>query len=374
MALPTSPGYGDLILGPHEQAVRITVFHGIVDVTPPGGIPVVSGTVSAALNSRVTRSLDLQVPFEFFPHNPDDILSPFKAVLQVEVGPRSPDGTTEFFPVFTGRVYEASLGGDGAVTLRADDLAADVLAFRFEQPQSSQPGISIVQQIQQLISEAVDSPTFGTNDVTDSPCPMLTWDDDRGQALDDLAAAVKGRWYTLGDGSFVVREYPYEYITGNPVDGLIYDGELFPNQPGTIITATKTITRDATANSITVISERTDGSDPIVARRRDVDSGSPTVFGGPFGKVSQILKPQTPITAAEADALAARQLSSSLALTEQWYLTINTYHYLEPGDIVFIEYRGVNSVQIIDSWTMSLTTSATMSMQTRAAFVRTASE
>lgn len=361
MVLPISSAYNAVVKGPHEQVTRIRVFHGSTEVTPVGGLPIVDGSVSAALTGRVTRNLDLQVPFEFFPHNPTDLLSPYRATVMVESGPRYLDGTTELFPLFTGRIYEATLGGDGSVSLRADDLAADVLAFRFEQPQSSQPNVSIVQQMQSLISEAVNGPVFGSNNVDDTTCPPLIWDDDRGRALDDLAAALSARWYTLGNGQFVIREYPY--ITGTVVAFLV-DGTASDEQ-GLIINANKTITRDATANSITVISERMDGSEPVIARRRDIATGSPTMFGGLFGKVSQILKPQTPLSGTEADALARQQLAASLALTEQWTLETPAFHFLEPGDTIRIRYRGIETVQVIDSWRIGLTPSSTMSMTTR---------
>jgi hypothetical protein len=361
MVLPISSAYNAVVKGPHELVTRIRVFHGSTEVTPVGGVPIVDGSVTAALSSRVTRSLDLQVPFEFFPHNPTDLLSPYRATVMVESGPQYLDGTSELFPLFTGRIYEATLAGDGAVTLRADDLAADVLAFRFEQPQRSQTSVSIIQQMQSLISEAVSGATFGSNDVDDTGCPDLVWDDDRGKALDELASALGARWYTLGDGRFVVREFPY--ITGTVVAFLV-DGTASDGQ-GIIISANKTITRDATANSITVVSERMDGSTPIIARRRDIATGSPTQFGGLFGKVSQILKPQTPLTATEADALAKQQLAASLALTEQWTLEVPALHFLEPGDTIRIRYRDVESVQVIDSWSIGLTPANTMSISTR---------
>lgn len=370
MALPISSMYNDIIKGPHEQVTRIRVFHGPTEVTPAGGVPIIDGSVSASLSSRVSRTLDLAVPFEFYPHNPTDLLSPYRATVQVESGPRYLDGTSELFPLFTGRIYEATLAGDGTVSLRADDLAADVLAFRFEQPQNSQPFTSIVQQIQALISEAVNGATFGPNDVDDTVCPTITWDEDRGQALDDLAAALKARWYALGDGRFVIREYPY--LTSTPVAFLV-DGTASDRQ-GLIISASKTITRDSTANSVTVVSERMDGTTPVVARRRDASSSSPTQFGGLFGKVSQIIKVQTPLTAVEADALARRQLASSLALTEQWQLETPLIHFLEPGDTIRIRYREIETVQVIDSWNIPLTTNGTMSFVTRSSVPEPVSE
>lgn len=363
MALPISGSYNDVLLGPHEIVTRVRVFNGTTEVTPPDGVPIVDGTVTAALGSRVTRSLDLQVPFEMFPHDPGDLFSPYQAVVQVESGIRAPGGTAELFPIFRGRVYEASLNSDGSVHLRADDLAADALAYRFETPQSSDPSQSIVQQIQTLISQSVNNPTFGTNDVRDTTCPMLTWDDDRGKALDDLASALGARWYTLGDGSFVVREYPYIF-TGHIVAASIRDSTT-ANGPSLMINATKTITRDATANSVTVISERTDGTAPVIRRQRDIATGSPTQFGGPFGRVSQVIRVQTPLTTTEADILATQQLGASLALTEQWSVETTALHFLEPGDPVFLEFRGTFAVQIVDSIKFPLTTNGNMTLATR---------
>jgi hypothetical protein len=371
MALPVSSTYNDKTLGPHEMVTVVRVFHGSTEVTPAGGVPLVSGSVRANLSSRVTRTLDMQVPFEFFPHEPTDLLSPYQAIVRIDSGPKVPGEAAELFPVFTGRVYEASLDGDGAVTIRADDLAADALAFRFELPQSSQSSLSVVQQMQALISEAVNNATFGPNNVDDTTCPMLTWDDDRGKALDDLASALGARWYTLGDGRFVIREYPY--ISGNNVAAVLLDSTT-ANGKSVMISATKTITRDATANSITVISERTDGTSPVIRRRRDAGTGSPTQFGGPFGKVSQIIRVQTPLTTAEADTLASRQLAASLALTEQWSVQTLPLQYLEPGDAVFIRYRGVSTIQIIDSISLPLTTGSNMSFTTRTSVDTTVTE
>lgn len=359
--LPFSSNYDAAISRPHQRRTLVRVFHGDQDVTPAGGLPIVDGSVSAALSSRVTRSLSLQVPFEYFPHNPDDLLSPYRAILSVESGIYFLDGTSEIFPLFTGRVYEATLSGDGGVTIRADDLAADVIAYRFERPQSTQPNLSVVEQIHTLISEAVDNPMFGPDDVDDAPCPVLTWDEDRGKALDDLASALRGRWYTLGNGSFVVREYPY--LAAEP-NFNIFDGNAAPDN-GVIVSAVKTVTRDAVANSIVVVSERMDGSTPVIQVARDAATDSPTRFGGLFGKVSQILRPQTPLTDTEAARLARRQLAASVALTEQWNLQLVPIHPMEPGDTLRIRYRGVEAVQVVDSWTLPLGVSGNMTVQTR---------
>lgn len=359
---------------PHSRQVFITAtdINGVVLMQD---VPFVDGMVSASLTSRVTRSLDLTVTDDLFPASPDDALSPYKAVLHVRAGIGYPDGSYEVFPVFTGRVYEASRNGDGSVGIRCDDLAADVLAFRFEQPTSSSAGASTVAQIQWFISQALPQAQFGVNDVDDQATPQLAWDDDRGRALDELAAAVQGRWYALGNGDFVVRRYPY---VGGTIAAGIADGQpstvLTPlRYTGVVSTATRVITRDGTANSVTVVSERLDGSAPIRYTERDIDGTSPTQFSGLYGKVSQILRPQTPQNNASAQQLAREQLAASRALTEQWNASITPDYSLEPGDWVEISYRGQTSVQVIDRMSYPLDNSQLMALGTRSSVQETLS-
>lgn len=317
----------------------------------------VDGSVSASLTSRVTRTLDMIVHPSLFPANPTDLMSPYASVLKISSGIGYPDGSREIFPVFTGRVVDVQRTGDGGVQISGDDLAADVVGFQFEQPQSSIDGSPIPTEIRRLILQALPDATFGTNDVPLGRTPVLVWDTDRGKALDDLAKAVQGRWYALGDGSFVVRRYPY--TTGVPVASLVDESG------GLVVTASRSVTRLGTANSVTVVSERMDGTDPVRVTVRDNNPASPTRFGGPYGKVSQVIKVQTPLTQADAQELASIQLAASTALVEQWSLSIVPDHTLEPGDTVTVSYRQVDSTQVIDRMTYPLGLSA-MGIETRA--------
>lgn len=341
-----------------RRECRLEVFHAGVRVADNQAV--VSGQVRASLLSRVTRTADLVVDPSLFGVDPIDVLSPYDAVLRISAGVGYPDGSREIFPIFTGRVFDLFRRGDGAVEVQAEDLASDVIGFRFERPETSITSNTIVEEIQRLIGEAIDSPTFGTNDVTDADVPFLVWDEDRGKALDDLAQAVQGRWYALGDGSFVVRQYPYQ--------GAVPALSITDGAGGTVSTATRHVTRAGAANSITVVSERMDGTNPVRVTVRDIGTTSPTRFGGPFGKVSQIIKVQTPLSNAEALELAQAQLAASIALTEQWVADIVPDHTLEPGDVVSLSYRGLSAVQVLDQITYPLV-SGSMQVQGRASAV-----
>lgn len=346
----------------HKRATVIRVFHGGVDVTPESGIPLSAGIVRASLNSRVTRTADLVLPSTFYPVNDTDLLSPTRAVLKIFTGIEYGDGSQEIFPVFTGRVSTPTRERDGRLRLRCDDLAADVVAQRFDIPGSSIAGASTVGEIRRFIAQVLPTAPFVDGDVVDQPVPALTWDDDRGRALDELAASVQGRWYALGDGSFTVRRYPY---AGQTPVGRIADGEDDGNGGGLISGADISRSREGVANSVTVISERIDGSPPVYVTVRDTEPGSPTLYGDLYGRVSAVLRPQTPLTQAAAEALARRVLASTTALTQQWSVTMVPDATLEPGDALTMLYDDILSVQVIDSISYPLTTQGVMDLQCR---------
>jgi phage FluMu protein gp41 len=127
------------------------------------------------------------------------------------------------------------------------------------------------------------------------------------------------------------------------------------------------------ANSITVVSERIDGTDPIRVTVRNNDSTSPTQFGDRFGRISQVIKIQTPLTASAAQQLAKKQLTAMSALAEQWSVQMVPDATLEPGDTVRLTYRGQSSVQVIDSITYPLTTDGLMTLNTRSSIAPPAS-
>lgn len=334
-------------------------------------VPIGGGQVVARMTSRVSRVATFTAANEWFPVLPTDPLSPYHAIVEISAGLGYPTGEREVFPVFTGRVYAASRGADGLVTFRADDLAADVIAAGFEQPFNSQYGASTVDEIRRIILDAAPYSTFGPDDVIDAVVPKLTWDEDRGKALDDLAAVVEARWFALGNGSFVVRRYAYTDLS--PVWNM-RDGELddsltpSPTAPLPILTsATMTVTADDAYNSVVVVSERTDGGVPVRAVARNENSLSPAQYGGRFGKRVRQVRAQTAMAMADVQRMAIAQLDASTALSRQWNIQCVPDMTLEPGDVGVIQSRGVQDVGVIDSITYPLGADQPMSIGTRSA-------
>lgn len=360
--LPHSALYTQVLPTPHKRAVQIEIrdIDGTLRATLSNRDTheIINGSVSATMTNRVTRSASFTLADEWYPRLPTDALAPEAAVAHISAGIRYGDGSEELFPLFVGRIDTVNRNSDGTVAFGCEDLAQDVVGFRFEQPRVSQrPGI--LQEIEELIAEALPQATFGTHTVVDGVTPPLTWDEDRGQALDDLANALGGRWLALGDGSFVVRPFTYE---PGPIVRQYLDG------PGGLLSeATISRTRSGVTNSVVVVSERADGTTPVRVPVRDTASGSPTQFGGLFGRVSQVIKVQTPLTTSQAQVLGRAQLRASQALTEQWTMTLAyADHALEPGDTVQGRYRGVLATQVIDTISYPLANGDPMQIAGRA--------
>lgn len=362
--LTSSPAYKLALVQSHHRVSRVTVR------TPDGEliadrIPIGGGAVRAQLASRVTRTASFTMSDEWFPVFESDPLSPTQAIATIQSGLAYPTGEEELFPIFTGRVYSGRRSRDGQITFRGDDLAADVVAADFEKPVNSQRGRSTVAEIQRLISDGYRFATFGTNDVTDSFVPKLTWDDDRGKALDDLASVVGGRWYSLGDGRFVVRQLRYTdpsaagatYTDGassDPLDGLF----------ATLTSAVTEVTADGAYNSVVVLAERLDG-DPIRVVERNLNPNSPYRYNGPFGKRVMKLRIQSAATVADAQVIARSQLAAASALTRQWTLQMTPDMTIEPSDVIGVRWRGVRDIQVVDSVTYPLDVNTPMTVNGR---------
>lgn len=358
--LSSSSLYKTAIHAPHKLAFEVDLYAGPGGALLENNVPIFSGSVSANLTHRVTRTGSFTLDASFWPTSATSPLTPYQTVANIKAGIQYGDGSKELFDVITGRVGDVTREADGSVSARVDDLAADVIAYRFEQPRNSE-NVPVLSQIERLIREALPSATFGAHDVDSaSLTPKLTWDEDRGQALDNLAEALGGRWYALGNGDFVVRLYPYD--VGTPVQ------DLFDGPQGLLVDGAPSISRDGAANSITVMVERFDGSAPFQVRARDDSPSSPTRFDGPFGRVSQVIKVQTPLTQAQAVTYARGALKAATALSSRWTASTVPDYTLEPGDTVRMRSRGVMETQLIDSITYPLGP-GTMSLQTRA-FVR----
>lgn len=326
---------------------------------PEGGLCFYNATVSATLNSRVTRELQFSVPYDMYPVSPSDLLAPFGNEIRAFAGIRLGDGSDVYtWPVFRGRIRQVRQYSTGNVSLVCTDRAADVTDHEFVSPQNSDTDNSIYMEFVRLVSDAVSDPTFGPSDSFLTLVQPLTWELSRSAALDEMAQAVGAVWYCLANGDFVMRRFPWTQ-PGPPVVTLT-DG------PGGTVNYWEALRdRNMIYNVVTVSGERLDGAAPVYGTAMDTNPLSPTYVDGGFGVRSLLERLQTPATAGRAQGAAQERLAVSVAPVESFQLRCVPDASLELGDIINLVIEGREVTQVVSGLSMPLGMDNDMFVSTR---------
>lgn len=342
------PRYREALARPHRALARVEVWRAGVQVdelvqgdvgsspyTESARRPVfLTGSVRCTLNSRVTRVLTLVVPEYMYPWSTTDLLSPFGNELRAYRGIEYGDGSRDEFMVFRGPIVAPKPGSGGRLSITANDRAYLVGKAGFGAPSQSQVGSGLVAEVERLILQAVPDAQFGVHDTFTQQVPDLAYDDDRGQALDNLCKTADALWLAQADGKFVVRQVPWSAPPGqSPI--VLTDGP-----GGTLFSAFPDRNADAIYNRVTVVSERPDGGPAMYATASDTDPTSPTYIGGPFGIRSPgPIRVTGAASQAQLYTLARSLLKRYKARVEAWQYSCVPDGSLELGDVLDSRYR-----------------------------------
>lgn len=319
----------------HEMTLEVFVMRG-AEVTP---VEVSDMSCTATLGTQGGRSATLSVDWTLIEQG---LFDPLQDEVLIRTGVR---GVGEI-PLFVGRVGVVGDVEDGNVEIDLMSRADELKKAAFEAPFPSSPGLSTTQQMRQIIQSINGAWTVHSTVVDDPPVPTAVWEEDPGQALDDLAKGINALWSPDRGGGFTIVTNPYTLATEPDPVAILRDGEN-----GVIVQARHVRSRETINNSVTVVVERTDGLAPIRVTVRDTEPGSPTLWGGPFGKQNEVLKTQTTLNRADATTLARRRLSQSLALARSWSITMppGIGQILDPGDVVAVWRRNEVTAQVVES-------------------------
>lgn len=361
------PDYRDAYAQPHHLSARVEIWTpdpstSYTTFTKLADLPYSTGEVRATLASRVTRQLALTTSYEWFPWADTDPLAPMGNQIRAWRGIRYGGGTRVEFPVFVGRISTVELADDRSVRVTCYDPAKDVIDNEFETPTNSNTSNTIAQQVYELIANAYPPAEFGTFDTINNPVPTISWDADRGQALDDLATAGGAFWYCLSDGTFVLRKVPWAQ---DPAD-VSPDITLSQNTDGTITAVGVSRTRDQLANSITGLTERTDGSAPLHTTIRDLDPASATYWFGKFGRVNRTYQIQPATSQGQLESAARVQLQRAKSRVFNYALRCVPDASIELGDAVEIVAFDRSEVQCVAGYSLPLHVGSDMQIQFRA--------
>lgn len=363
--------YRSMLAAPHTLYARVDVLDGPEPYATviAENIPFLSGAVTASLTNRVVRRLSFSIDMSWYPVQATGILAPYGNVIRAYRGIQAGDGSTVYqWPVFAGRIQYVQADDTGIVRVECSDFAADVVDFGFENPENSSTGNLIPTEVNRLISDALPGAAFGTSDSYSDTVKPLTWEQDRGAALDEMAFSVGSYWYPLADGQFVLRKYPWT-VSAAPVITLA-DGEH-----GTVTAWASARSRVDVYNSVIVTGQRLNGDLPALGIARDTTPGSPTQYGGTFGVRTEFLRLQTPGSDGQAQTAADDALRRDIALQESWSWNMVPDASLELGDVVSLDVaERLGIIQVAESFTLPLDLSGPMTVNGRSLIVPALSE
>jgi hypothetical protein len=334
------------VTGPHSVLVRVsatTTTRGTLT-----NLPIVDGEVTVSSGQINRRSCGLEVDPAYWPDDVFDPFSPVSSEIFIEYGVLV-GVEWEWIPVFYGPVQKAGRPlSTGAVKVTAWSREAKVAENRMDAPAQTVSGATVVAEITRLIQESIPAVTVTDQTGSTAVAAQITIDRERWRdGVEKLADSIGAEVYADPIGGFIIRPQPL--LAGDAVL-TIQHGEN-----GTLVDGSEELTRERVYNRVVVEGVRTDGTPPVRAVVDEPDNGSPTWYGGPFGKkprfyTSQLLT-TVPQCTATGDALLARVRGMQSTIT----LDQIPNPGLESGDL--IEARlpdGRRQLHIVDGFNFPL--------------------
>ena len=353
--LPTSSKFQTAM----RQSHRVSVAATIVPVgAPAADAQMIGGSIRLDVNARVRRQGTLVVGFDV---NADlDYVRglPFGGYARLERGVLFADGTPERPVVGHLRVENVSWSElEGQATLELADRMQQVQDEPFPQPWTPnglKPSDAAVQAVHDVFGDTI-AYHVSTTPASESPLVDATYDQDRAQAVTDLASGIGASAYFDHLGDFVLRPAP-----GDPADEVpVWEFDVGPD--GTLVEVQENLDRSAVRNGVAVRGQPAADAPPIYSLAVDDDPSSPTRWGGPFGKVALVVSSQSVASQAQADSTAASLLNLRLGLARTVTLRGVPMPALEPGDVILANYTdGREELMRVNAVTLPLDVTSPM--------------
>ena len=332
---PVTAAQKAALLGSHPMELLVTVLRNgvaVADIDP------ISGNLSATYATQGSRDGSLVVDQTVIDRG---LLNPLSDEVYIRTGIPSYVSV----PIFTGRVDAHNASSEGSVEVPLLSRSAEAIRAGFEVPWAALDNNEARLEIRRILNSinggwAVDIASANSNTIGRG----LVWEDDPGQALDQLARGASLIWQPDRTGGF--RIYTNPYLNPSTAVSVL---TLSDGVNGTAVDVQSAKSREGIFNSVTVVAEKYGNQAPVRVTVRDNGAMSPTRWAGPFGKQNLIVKSQIPIDVAQCRDLATRILGQSLALQRTWTITTPHLPLLDPGDVFGLWYRGELTVQVAEN-------------------------
>lgn len=183
------------------------------------------------------------------------------------------------------------------------------------------------------------------------------------QAIQEAANTFGAEVFFDVNGDAVINDTPYvDELTSNAQ----YDWLVDTGSTGVLISYSRKLTKKDTFNKIHVFGAPATNTTPQpYGFALDDTPGSPTYYGGPFGKADLRVERQELTTDGQCTTFALAQLRNSRGLSKSLDFTSLWNPALDAGDVLRVDYpNGIVELHLVDS--IRYDESGAMSIETRA--------
>lgn len=308
------------------------------------------GSVSVDRSRPVHRTCTVtSADVSLIPTTPAEQFANYGATLRIARGVEYGDGTTELVPLGVFRLEDVT--GDpvhGPATLTGSSLEAVVSDDKFTAP--FQASGTVVSAISETIRRTLPTADIA-NTIVDVPIGWRIWDTeaDPWTAVQEVAAVAGAEVYATPDGGFVITVLADPLATA-PV------WSVEAGEGGVYISGVRGMSSKGVYNGVLARGEST-GADvpPCSYLATDSDPGSPTYWGGPFGRRPRFYSSSTLLDTSACQAAALVLLRSAKAPNSVGDFSSLPNPALEAGDVLRVVHPdGTKELHQVAAFTVPL--------------------
>jgi uncharacterized protein DUF5047 len=328
--IPVSERWPLTVQSSHDIVSRVEVRLGSEVLVED--LPIVSGTVTRDYGSTITLSAEVEVGDPvYLPKDYESPVSPYGSSLRIWSGIKYPDQVRELLLLFDGPITGTPSWAtqDKSFTVKAEGWLRHVADDRFTEPYAPAAGTSVRAAIDGLLLGSVPgaSVTYAANVGTGSTREGQVWEEDRLQAVSDLAQSIGGVVRESPGGGFVVERDLEPDPLAEPVREFIHGDR------GVMLSGTAPeFSREERYNGVVAWNP----DDPTVRALATIsDPLNPVRWGGPFGR--KVLYYSSPLLTSGTVLQAAQtRLDGLQGRIRKIDASVLPDQSIEPGDHVRI--------------------------------------
>lgn len=331
----------------HRPVTEVLLIRTTGEVIP---LEHTGGSVSVDRGQAIRRTCTVTTAdVSLIPRTPADQLAMYGARLRISRGVDYGDGTQELVPL--GMFRLDAVEGDpsaGPVTLAGKDISTSVADDKFTAPYRATG--TVVGAIEAIVLRSLPAATV-ISAIVDAPIGARTWDveADPWAAVQEIAAAAGAVCYVNPDGIFTIATLP-DLLTTDPV-WAVESGE-----GGVYVRGSRGMSADKVYNGVLARGEGAEANTaPVFWLATDDDPGSPTYWGGPFGRRPMFYSSSTLTTVFACQAAANLKLAAAKAPNAKGDFSALPNPALECGDILRVTHPdGLRELHQVQSFSVPL--------------------